>query len=153
MGSVKIRNAKPTDTDIIYKIGVKENAFAVSSMTKFYEKHYLRNWINSPDGDILLVAEMGNQIVGFLFCRVIHRTWAMLENIAVVPSKRRQGIGSLLLDECIKRLRSNRINYLAGILREGNRSTEFFIRRGFSFGNRFVWIERTMAKRTLRKGR
>lgn len=139
---VKIRDAESRDVGTLYKMGIVEEGFAVSSQSRFYTKNYLKDWIENPDNDVLLVAEIQNEIVGFLFCRVNRNYWAMLENIAVSTSVRRQGIGTALLTECLKRLRARGINYIAGIVRESNSNIEFFINKGFSMGNRFVWIEK-----------
>jgi len=145
---VIIREPGPKDVNVLYEMGITEEAFAVSSGTRFYQERYLANWIARPDNDILLVAEMENEIVGFLFCRVNRHAWAMLENIAVRPAKRKQGIGTTLLKECLKRLQAKGINYVASIVREGNNaSIEFLTNKGFSLGNRFVWIEKHVAEK------
>jgi len=140
--SVIIREAKPRDVDILYEMGIVEEGFVLSPRTRFYGKNYLRSWVGNPGDDILLVAEIANEIVGFLFCRLIRGTWAMLENIAVSPEKRKQGVGTLLIEECFRQLLAKGINYTAGIVKEENSNAEFFVKKGFSFGNRFVWIER-----------
>jgi len=139
---VKIRDAQSRDVDALYKMGIVEEGFAVSSQSRFYTENYLKDWIENPDNDVLLVAEMQNEIVGFLFCRVNRNDWAMLENIAVSTSVRRQGICTALLTECLKRLHAGGINYIAGIVREDNSNIKFFVNQGFSLGNRFVWIEK-----------
>lgn len=139
---VLIRDAKPEDLETLYEMGIAEEGFAVSSQSRFYTKDYLRDWIRSPGDDVLLVAEIREQIVGFLFCRVNRNDWAMLENIAVDSSVRRLGIGTALLTECLRKLRTRGISYIAGIVREGNNSLDFFVHNGFSIGNRFIWIEK-----------
>jgi ribosomal protein S18 acetylase RimI-like enzyme len=141
-GGIRIRNAESGDADTLYAMGVTEEGFAVSSESRFYTKDYLENWITNPEDDVLLVAEARNAIVGFLFCRVNHNDWAMLENIAVSTSSRRQGTGTALLRECLRRLRERGIDYIAGIVREGNSNLDFFLSSGFVPGHRFVWIER-----------
>jgi ribosomal protein S18 acetylase RimI-like enzyme len=112
-----IRDAESRDIDTLYKMGIVEEGFAVSPHVRFYEKDYLKDWVENPDNDILLVSEMSNEIVWFLFCRLNRNAWAMLENIAVNPSVRRQGVGTALLEECLRRLRVKGIKYIASIVR------------------------------------
>lgn len=140
--TIRIRNAEPKDADTLFLMGIQEEGFAVSSKTRFYGKDYLRDWIENSGEDILLVAEVENEIVGFLFCRLNRSAWAMLENIAVLPSERKQGVATLLLKECLRQLHSKGIDYIAGMVRDENNSLGFFLKSGFSCGNKFIWIER-----------
>ncbi len=141
-GSLIIRVAKTEDIDAIYEIGINEEGFLLSKNTKFYGKNFLKNWIKNPYNDILIVAQFKDKIVGFLFCRIIRNSWAILENIAVIPQKRMMKVGSLLLEVCLNLLLDNGIDYISGIIREGNKNEKFFGKKGFSFGNKFVWIEK-----------
>ena len=141
---VKIRRAKPEDLHAIYDMGRDEEGFAVSSFTKFYGENYLRNWIKEPRDDILLVADSDGEISGFVLCRVIRGSTAILDNIGVKYSKRNRGIGGLLLEECMRLLKRAGIGYVAAIVRSGHRSLGFFKSHGFRTGNEFTWIERDL---------
>jgi ribosomal-protein-alanine acetyltransferase len=50
----------------------------------------------SNQESLFLVAELGHSVVGFLMASTAVREWE-LENIAVLPSGRRQGIGAALM--------------------------------------------------------
>jgi len=144
IGSINIRDAKSGDIDTLYEIGISEYGFIVSSQSRFYSKEYLKAWFASQGDDVLLVAEYEDEIVGFLFCVVIHNISAVLQNIAVISSHRKNGIGSLLLEECINRLRQKDINSISGIVREGNKNLPFFTDNNFDIGNKFIWIEKSL---------
>jgi len=139
---VIIRKAEPSDVDKLYDMGIKENGFVLSTQTRFYTRDYLEKWLQNPQSDILLVAEKDGEIIGFLFCRVFHDSWAMLDNIMVSHSWRRRGIGTALLKECLNKLRMKKVQYIAGIVKEDNESINFFLKNEFLKGNKFIWIEK-----------
>lgn len=142
ISQIKIRPATLADADVIYEMGSKEESFAVSPKARFYEEDDLRNWIENPGRDILLVAEIENEIVGFLFCRIIRNSWAMLDNILVSALRRKQRVGTHLLQKCLDLLKHKGIRYVGAIAREGN-DLEFFINKGgFESGYKFIWIEK-----------
>ena len=100
---IVVRDLTEQDIDQIYKPGVLNQDFQVGE-TGFYDQKYLTAWLKQKNDDILLVANKDGQIVGFLFCRVMFRTWAMGENIMVLPKDKDVGVDEALFAECQKRL-------------------------------------------------
>jgi ribosomal protein S18 acetylase RimI-like enzyme len=140
-----VRRTEPRDAISIHGLGVIEDGFAVSPWSRFYLLDDLQQWIARPEDDILLSAEHNDVLVGFLLCRVVRRSWAMLENLEVHPSYRNRGIGHRLLDDCVQQLRRRQIVSLHGLVREDNQAIRFFTDNDFIPGYRFRWIERRLA--------
>jgi len=111
----KIRDARPSDLEEIYRIGLLEEGFAVSSETRFYGKKYLEEWLKNQQNSILLVAE----------------------------SQRKIGAGTALLKEVQKRLKKKSIGYMAGWVRKEDKATQGFLQKhGFQKGYPFIWVEK-----------
>jgi ribosomal protein S18 acetylase RimI-like enzyme len=141
--SYKIRKAHPKDLEEIYRIGLLEESFAVSSETRFYGKKYLANWLKNQEDSILLVAESQRKIAGFIFVNIMFNKWAMIENLMVIESMRKQEVGTILLKEVQKRLKKKKINYMASWTRKENRVIQTFLRKhGFIKGYPFIWMEK-----------
>lgn len=137
-----VRRAVLSDVDDLYKLGMDEDGFEVAPGSRFYSRTTLRDWIENPLDDILLVAEFDRRVVGLLFCKVRSRRWASLENIAVDPRWRQSGLGARLLNDCIDLLDGLDCPGIHGIVRHGNPALSFFKSHGFSLGHDFTWIER-----------
>lgn len=140
----KIRQAQTSDLEGIYRIGLLEEGFAVSPQTRFYGKKYLKKWLENQGDSILLVAATREEIVGFIFVNIMINKWAMVENLTVVESARRQKVGTVLLQEVEKRLKKRNINYIAGWVRKENKAiNDFLEKHGFKRGYSFIWMEKT----------
>jgi ribosomal protein S18 acetylase RimI-like enzyme len=70
-------------------------------------------WSRLEDGSALIVAARGDHIVGTVTYyppgsehEGWPATWAAMRLLGVAPSERRQGIGRVLTDECIRRARA-----------------------------------------------
>lgn len=139
---VMIRDLKVKDLNQFYKKGVLCEDFSMEEETGFYGKSYLVSWINNKRDDILLVAEKEGEVIGFLFCQVKFKIWAMGENIYVAKRESGSGVDQLLFDECQKRLREKYgIDYIAWFVRPGSFEEQFVKKMGFEKGNQFFWWE------------
>lgn len=140
---ILVREARVKDLEAIYQIGLIEEGFAVSLDTRFYGRDYIRDWIKNPGEDVLLVAEIKGEVVGFAFTSIMIGRWAMWENLAVVKEAQGQGVGEALTEEALKRIKRKGIDYIAGwIRRENDPALEFLKKQGFKEGYEFVWVER-----------
>jgi ribosomal-protein-alanine N-acetyltransferase len=90
---VKIRNYKPSDFERLYEID-----HAAFSDEIAYSHLELQYYIRSRKSRTL-IAEDGDEIVGFVIGCTEPRSLGHLITIDVVPHRQRQRIGSLLLDE------------------------------------------------------
>lgn len=140
---IKIREAKIGDLEAIYRIGLLEEGFAVSSETRFYGKGYLKNWIENPGDDILLVAEFDDKVVGFAFASAMINKWVIWENLAVAERAQGQGVGKALAKEVFRRIKERGIDYIAGWVRVENKVIRKFLKKkGFEEGFKFIWVEK-----------
>jgi ribosomal-protein-alanine N-acetyltransferase len=79
-----------------------------------------------------LVAEIGGSAVGFICFRIVSDEAEVL-NLAVTPAVRRQGVGSLLLDEALREAALQGARRVFLEVRESNQpALEFYRRLGFS---------------------
>jgi len=141
--SYKIRDARPGDLEEIYRIGLLEEGFAVSSQTRFYGKKYLEEWLKNQQDSILSVAESQGKIGGFIFVNIMIGRWAIIENLIVIESMRKQGAGTALLKEIQKRLKKKNIGYVASWVRKEDKATQGFLQKhGFQKGYSFIWVEK-----------
>lgn len=104
--AVRIREA--TEDDIQKVIEINLIALPEHYTLDFWLDH-LRAW-----GKAFVVAEVDNKVVGYVMCRVesglgfMRRKLTKLGHvvsIAVLPDYRRRGIGTMMMEECIKRLK------------------------------------------------
>lgn len=144
MTRIKIRTIKLADIDYIYSIGIKEDGFAVSQTSRFWDKEVLYPWVKSKT-DVLLAAEDSGRVVGYVLTQVHKPTGsAIITDIYVDENWRGKGIGSRLLKECLKQLKKGKIRYTyAQIKPENKASTKLFISAGFNKGYNFVWTEKS----------
>lgn len=109
---IKIREMRPSDLDAVLRIRLEWLSLQFEA-TKTTELE--RAWFSRYPGNasaLALLAVDSDQIVGYLLCALAsHPTTvgrsADIDEVCVVPSHRRQGIGSRLVDELRGRLRAS----------------------------------------------
>ncbi|MBN1793015.1 GNAT family N-acetyltransferase [Candidatus Woesearchaeota archaeon] len=137
-----VRRARPRDLEGIYNIVKGTREFEASKNTRFFKKQELKEWISDRKSSIVLVSEEG-KINGFLFAKIISRNWCMLDSIAVSPDHRGKGCATRLLDKLYKELKAKKCDYIQALVLAGNKQTRgFWRKKGYSEGNKFVWIEK-----------
>ena len=95
MSGFSIRQSVPFDLEAILKIEQdNENA------AHWSPDAYRRIWHDPETRRIAFVAERGGEIVGFVVGHDIAGEWE-LENVAVTPSAKRQGIGRELVEHLV----------------------------------------------------
>jgi len=140
-----IRRAKEQDVEKIYAIGRKIHQFIYSKSSGFYSKKELREYIKKPKDNIFFVALREEKLVGFIYASIISQDWCMLDIIAVDPKFQDKGVGSLLLEELHETLKERKISYIQALVRaEFKKTREFWKRKGFKEGKRFIWIEKNI---------
>lgn len=138
-----IRPMTTSDIDTVHEIGLKEDNFRVSDSeaSGFWSKDQLKRWVESGN-DVLLVAEVENQIVGFVLT-THHRptgkvTW---ENHLVLPKYQGQGIGKALAREVVHCIKADGATYLHFLVKTTNRNSQYYEKLGFNKGKDFSWFE------------
>jgi [ribosomal protein S18]-alanine N-acetyltransferase len=97
MSAYTIREANAADIPYITTLGM-EAATAAHWPAAEYERIFEPGSVPR----IVLVVDSGEQISGFIVARCIEKEWE-LENVAVQPASRRQGLGRALV-ECLLQL-------------------------------------------------
>ncbi len=107
MSSYTIREFRPEDLDAV--ININRTCLPENYPAYFFMQHH----VNYPES--FLVAESDGKIIGYIMCRVEygklksckieHGRRGHIISIAVVPEKRRQGIGRALMEKAMKALK------------------------------------------------
>ncbi len=75
-----------------------------------------------------MVAEMGEQLVGFMIYEV-HKTSLHLLNFAVHPAARRMGVGTRMIQRLIEKMEAHRRRKITLVVRERNLAAQLFFRK------------------------
>ena len=122
-GPPKIRRAGASDLAAILRI--EQQTPSASHWTKAEYERILA-------AELLLVAETGKAIVGFLCAKQVAGEWT-LENIAVAPERQRQGIAQELLTALIVQVRQSGASTVFLEVRESNLpARRFYEKHGFA---------------------
>ena len=143
---IKIRHGKLSDVNEIYKLGERISELGFSKKYKFHEKSELKEFIRKPKENIVLVALINKEIVGFIYARILaHGSggWCMLDNLAVSKKYRKHGIGTELLEELYKILKKRKIHYIQ-ILEDIHKkhTRKFWKDKKFKESHVFIWAEK-----------
>jgi N-acetylglutamate synthase-like GNAT family acetyltransferase len=140
---IKIQKAKIEDINEIYYLGKKTKELEFSKNMNFHDKSELREFINHKKDNIFLIAKFDKSIIGFLYAKIISKTWCMLDNLVVDEKFRNHGIAGLLLKELYKELKNKKINYVQ-ILEEVHhkKTRKFWKDKGFKEEKLFIWADK-----------
>ncbi|GAA3893629.1 ribosomal protein S18-alanine N-acetyltransferase [Sphingomonas limnosediminicola] len=123
---VCLRPGDSSDLDAVMKV-----------MTEAFGDRYGEAWTRSQCAGILpmlgvslVVAREGENIVGFSLSRSVADESELLL-LAVLPSRHREGIGGLLLDNFVERSRSAGVTRVHLEVRDGNPAIEMYRTAGF----------------------
>ena len=97
-------------------------------------------WEDCTDDSIFLVARLDDEIVGFTFCKQLSPQWAMLDSMYVAPEHRAAGVGRLLYDELLSRIRQRRIEYVSALIDVSDTATQAVAQsHGFTPKKTYIW--------------
>jgi predicted N-acetyltransferase YhbS len=144
---VNIRNAKASDLDALYVIGLATPEFKVSATDNFMTVGEFSDCI---DKGIMIVAEDEEAILGFIYAstgdaeRAPGSSWACLVYLTVVPPHRRRGIAHVLYYECMRQLQAGGVKRVYGwaSTSESSGISDFLKKLGFAKGNTYTWMDR-----------
>ncbi len=147
MIKTKIRRLKKSDINHVYNVSHRIKEFTVSDRIHFYEKKEMVEWIGKKDS-VFIVAEIEERIVGFLFCKIISKEWAMLDSLEVDQEFRDQGIGTQLINALFDELHRKHITFVQAFVGKNyKKSRKFWKQHGFKEGREFIWIDRILHKK------
>ena len=126
MTAYTIRAANAADIPYIMSIEL-EAATAAHWPAAEYERIFMPGGV----ARIALIAECGNEISGFIVARSIDKEWE-LENVAVRPASRRQGLGHALVEHLLQFARDASAAHVFLEVRESNQSArDLYLKLGF----------------------
>ena len=109
----------------------------------FYDLEEIEEWVEKQKSNILIVAEENGFVIGFLYAKIVSSQWCMLESLGVDKAYRGKGIGTRLVDHLYGVLKERKIDYVQALVGEEHPiSREFWKRKGFKEGKKFIWIEK-----------
>jgi len=131
------------DIEALIELAESEPAFQFEAqdIAGFWTQEQLLQWIREGH-DILLKAVVDGQLVGFFLTQIHSPTRkAVIENIYVIPSMRRQGVAKLLLQEGLRQLAARQVSMVTALIAKENRSSlGFFEEHQFAEGGTFTWM-------------
>lgn len=142
-----IRTATTTDILPIHELGKSVAEFNVNDETvTFWPKELLENAVRSDDVVILVAEE--EIIVGFIIANYNHSLKkAIIENVFVTPKMRGKGVGDKLLEQMLAALTEKGCEYIATLIPPNAQGAiELYKRAGFSQGETFLWLDRTLSE-------
>lgn len=108
-----IRKVKPTDVETVLELikGLaefeREPLAVINTAEKLHRDLFVDNYCEA------FIAEDQNEIIGFALYYTSYSTWKgpclYLEDLYVIPEKRKLGAGSILFDEVVKIARARRV--------------------------------------------
>jgi ribosomal protein S18 acetylase RimI-like enzyme len=140
--TLSIRKMDKTDIPQVHKLGISQEAFS-SKNGAFWTEEQLYKWSQSPT-DVLLIAEENSIIVGFSFYSTHVPTGKVTwENLYVIPEARKTGVGSHLVEEGLKQIRSLGFTYIMGCVHAVDQENfaSFVEKFNFTVGDKVTWID------------
>jgi N-acetylglutamate synthase-like GNAT family acetyltransferase len=140
---ILIRRANIKDISQIYNLGKKTKELEFSKGMTFHDRVELKEFIKKPRDNILLVSLVDKKISGFLYAKIVSRTWCILDNLVIDEYYRGHGIASLLLENLYKILKNKKVSYIQ-ILEDihHKKTREFWKRKGFIEEKKFIWADK-----------
>jgi len=139
---VKIRKATIKDVGTLLKIGNSTEEFEVDKEgNTFWDKEPLLQWIKS-NKDVILIAEMNNDIIGFvMFAHHVPTGKVTWENAWINPKYRGQNIINMLYNQAEKELKAKGAKYVCGMTKPTSKaSIRMQEKLGFEQGLKFIWM-------------
>lgn len=117
----------------------------VYEKSAWHDETTLKDWIQNPKDDLILVAKEGNKTVGMILVYLL-RDWALCSDVFVVPQYRRKGIGKALIKKALEHFKSKGIDGLHLVTHLNNSAINFYKKLGFKKGYNFVWMRKEVSE-------
>ena len=141
--TVCIRRAAIADVERIHILGQCVEEFTTSDVTvTFWPESILRASIDT-DTVVILVAEEDTDIVGFIIVNCNrHLSKAIIENIYVHPTRRRQSIGTRLLEVALDEVKNGSYEFICVLTPPDDApAIKTYQKAGFVQGEQFLWLD------------
>lgn len=112
---ITVRSVKNSDLESVLEFGRSDEAFSVSQDIRFYEGHEVSEFIDHPDWAVG-IAEIDDEIVGFVSVHRMSGHWAMLDNFYVVPAERGKGVSKLMYAWFMNVIKTWNTNYVTTLV-------------------------------------
>ncbi len=141
---MKIRKAKETDFNILWKILTETPELQSNATGDTYDKDWLKAVIKYDKDNLVLIAENGSEVQGFLIAHHIPSVkQTILNDIFVFQKFRGEGIATKLVEECEKQAKKMRFKYITQIVKIDNKKMQKFNEKiGYKKGNAFYFYEK-----------
>lgn len=138
-----IRLAKPEDVNTIHTLGQNISEFTTGEETVTFWPERILEAAVQDETIIILVAEVDQEIVGFIVANCNKPlSKALIENIYVQPAHRRQGIGTALVQDLIKEAGARGHEYIAVLTPPDDiPAIKTYQKAGFIPGETFLWLD------------
>lgn len=148
--SVEVRNMEIDDLAPVYHLG--EEVFTSDLYPYLY-----RTWdewevigLYNTDPDYCLVAEIDEQLAGFILGTIINKsswTYGYIIWLGVNPNFQRRGVGDKLVDKLVERMIEDGVRFMMVDTDPANTpAVKFFTRKGFGNTRQHVFLSMNLSK-------
>lgn len=139
-GKITIRPLKRTARDLMNYVEVHNAGYSTESWFETLQSPASRDKVDKIDYDATFVAEVKNRVVGFVDIK-LRKEEADVENLVVLKSFRRKGVGSALLRAAEDFARNRRLGTIrAETPDEAKAANTFYEKAGFRIQTRAFLI-------------
>ncbi|MDE1827934.1 MAG: GNAT family N-acetyltransferase [Candidatus Micrarchaeota archaeon] len=139
---MRIRKAKISDFNVLYKIGRSTPELKVSKNEIFMTPTDFKFAIANRNG-IFLVAIEADRIIAFSYCAIEGPDYACLVYNVVLPKYRGKGIGGLLIKKREQWLKRRRIKSVYSLATNPN-VARILAHLGYKKGKTLTWMEKRL---------
>lgn len=112
--------------------------------TGWYLPETLKDLIKDPKQDVILIAKDGTTAVGMCLVHSL-REWAYCAALFITKEYRGRGVGTLLLNEAMDRIKKQGIKYFSLLVEVNNTEAQkFYNANGFKKGYTHHWMEKKL---------
>lgn len=143
---MKIRNGNIRDMKDLHH--TLNNTFELRGYSggEAYSKSWIREIISDKKRNIILVAEEGEKIAGFLIAHILAGKDIFLNDLYVYPTYRRKGIASHLMHALNKISNKLRSNFSMGLVEvKNNKMQNLFKKHNYTKGHTFYYFYKEKA--------
>lgn len=111
----------------------------------WHSEETLKDYIENPKDDLLLVARVDGQLAGMILVNVL-RDWAYLSSLYVDAAHRKQGVGKMLIAKALDHIKSKGIDGFHLVTQPTSDAVKFYKKLGFKEGFHFLWMRKEVSE-------
>ena len=144
MKKIVIETPSFEDIPLLRKWGSETRELWAYEGNSWHSEETLKDYIDNPKDDLILVAKVGGTTVGMILVNVL-RDLAYLSSIYFDPEFRKLGVGKKLIAKALEHIKSKGIDGFHLVTQPNSSAVEFYKKLGFKKGYNFVWMRKEVS--------